>query len=146
MKYVWMIFLLVMFYVPHASAQETFGEVSSEPYCFQIVNTAPYMVIGTIMTEKFTRPDGIVARHRSTFRLKQSDVSEVCTQGPFFEGQTLGLVLRSLVPLFECRVNVTGNVIIKGKLREDGTTYSWVDGYEQCRQKPRDGEVINLDE
>ena len=104
-------------------------DVSDDPICFAVVNTADYSVNGSFTTEKFMRPDGVIASHRSNFRLRPagetadegrlSDRAEFCSYGPFFEGRMLILTLRSLFPIFECRTRVdTGQeIVIKGARR-----------------------------
>lgn len=98
------------------------GMVSNQPYCFNLINQAPYSVTGSISTNYFVRSDGIKTRHRSNFRLDRGDMHEVCTTGPFYDGNKLELVLRTLVPVFTCKTAVTGDIVIEGRyLREGGT-------------------------
>jgi hypothetical protein len=105
----------------HASAQA----VLSEPACFAVRNTAPYMVTGTISTDYYERPDGIRARHRSNFRLEPQMSEEFCASGPFYPGWKLELTLRTLVPVFSCKTQIDqGEITIKGEIKPDGTTNS----------------------
>ncbi|NCC20922.1 MAG: hypothetical protein EOM26_00500 [Alphaproteobacteria bacterium] len=105
--------------------------VTAEPICFSVRNTAPYMVFGTLATDLYTRDDGMRARHRSNFRLDTGQRDEFCASGPFFPGGKLELTLRSLVPLFSCRTRVDqGEILVKGMLKQDGTTQTWAECYE----------------
>ena len=106
------------------------GEVTAQPYCFNLVNQASYTVTGNIATNYFTRPDGIRARHRSNFRIEAKDRAEFCTSGPFYDGYKVELTLRTLVPVFSCKTAVTGDVWIYGRQQADGsykTTASCLD-------------------
>lgn len=97
------------------------GEVTSQPYCFNLINQASYSVSGNIATNYFTRPDGIRARHRSNFRLEAKGRKEFCTSGPFYDGYKVELTLRTLVPIFSCKTTVTGDVWIYGRQEADGS-------------------------
>ncbi len=108
-------------------------EILSEPICFNIVNTAEFTVSGSVITDYFTRPDGVRARHRSNFRLQPkgstnaekgfpTDRAEFCAAGPFYPDRKLDLALRTLVPVFTCRTRVDqGDLLVIGKRTEDGT-------------------------
>jgi hypothetical protein len=101
------------------------GAVSREPHCFNVHNRAPYTVYGTIMTNYFTNEDGIKTRHRSNFRLEADNRAEFCTYGPFFEGEKLDLVLKTLFPIFECRTALTEDIVIYGRRKSEGGTETW---------------------
>jgi hypothetical protein len=119
MKYVLFSALALMILAGPATAQN----VLPEPVCFTLYNSAPYQVNGTIATDYFTRDDGIRTRHRSNFRLGSQERNEFCTSGPFFPDWTIELVLRSLIPVFNCRTHIDqGEVVIVGELLPDGTT------------------------
>lgn len=125
-----------MFVVPLAAQAQTSIDNSTldivpEPICFVLRNTADYGVNGNFSTAQFQRPDGIVSRHRSNFRLKAagslddegfpSDRAEFCSYGPFLPDRQLILTLRSLFPIFECKTRVdTGQeILIYGERRAD---------------------------
>lgn len=101
------------------------GEVISEPACFNIVNKAPYGVFGTFITNYYTADDGSRARHRSNFRLKTKEKAEFCTYGPFYDGQRLELVLRTLVPVFSCKTKIDEEIMIYGRRKAEGGTDTW---------------------
>ena len=97
--------------------------ILTEPACFALYNSAPYQVNGTIATDYFTRDDGIKTRHRSNFRLEPQEREEFCTTGPFFPDWTIEIILRSLIPVFNCHTRVDqGEIVITGELLPDGTT------------------------
>lgn len=108
-----------------------------EPICFIVRNEAPYRVYGQFSTEYYTAPDGTKARHTGTFRLEKggskhpeegyfTDRSEFCSSGPFYPGRQLELTLRTLIPIFSCKTNIElGEIVIKGKRNQDGTTKTW---------------------
>ena len=111
---------------------KAYGDVLKDPVCFKIGSDAPYTVYGTVVTNYYMDSRGIKARHRSNFHLKQNEETEFCTYGPFYEGQTLDLVLRTLIPVFTCRTKIDEKIMIHGALNADGTTKSWAD----CREPP----------
>ena len=101
------------------------GEVVREPVCFNVINKAPYSVMGSFVTNVYTTDDGGKARHRSNFRLESNYKSEFCTYGPFYEGRKLELVLRTLIPIFSCKTAVTGDILIYGRRKPEGGTDTW---------------------
>ena len=123
--------------VQNAAAQE----VTERPICFTIRNTAPYKVYGQVATDYYTTPDGTKARHTGTFRLEAKgtlheekgyplDVSEFCSSGPFYDGRKMELTIRTLIPIFSCKTNIElGEIIIHGRLKDDGTTKTWATCY-----------------
>ena len=116
-------------------------EITTQPLCFTLRNEAPYMVYGDIKTDYYTTPDGIRAKHSSTFRLQKAgarhpdknyptDRAEFCSSGPFYSGRQLELTIRTLIPIFSCKTNIElGEIIIKGELKDDGTTRTWAGCY-----------------
>ncbi len=116
-------------------------DVVEEPICFALRNDADYMVMGHFATENFLRPDGVVSRHRSNFRLSASgeidpktggklDRAEFCSYGPFLPDRQLRLTLRSLFPIFDCKTRIdTGQeIVIKGARRaDDSGVMTWAE-------------------
>lgn len=132
MKAFWFIFVFSLILAGSAvtaQAQDDFvlGEVLDQPQCFNVVNTAPYTVYGSINTNEYKTPDDITARHRSNFRLKTQEQVEFCTSGPFYEGQKVDLTLRTLVPIFSCMTRITGDIVIKGVRKDEGGTETWAE-------------------
>lgn len=123
---------VMVFAVSPALAQE----ITSEPVCFQVRSEAPYKIYGSFVTDYYTRPDGIRARHRSNFRLEEvgathpeegypMDRAEFCSYGPFYPGRKLELVIRTLLPVFSCITAVDqGEIVISGRRKPEGGTVS----------------------
>ncbi len=106
-----------------ALAQQERKLVLDEPYCFNIVNEAPYAVRGSVATDYYEHEDGAKARHRSNFRLEPNAFQQVCSTGPFFEGWRLEIILRSLVPLDRCMTRIDmGDIRIIYETEGDGPT------------------------
>lgn len=126
-----------MFFAPASQAQE----VTAQPICFNIRNTAPYKVYGQVATDYYTTPDGTKARHTGTFRLEAKgtlhekegyplDITEFCSSGPFYPGRKMELMIRTLVPIFTCKTSVEmGEIIIRGQKKEDGSYKTWAECY-----------------
>ncbi len=123
--------LLLLFSAP-AFAQN----ITASPICFTVKNEAPYTVYGEIATDVIENEDGQEIKHTGSFRLQKAgtthkeghflDRSEFCSQGPFFPGRQLELTIRTLIPVFSCKTNVElGEIIIKGTIKDDGTTKTW---------------------
>ena len=103
------------------------GEVIDEPICFKVINSAPYSVVGSIITDHYTTIEGDKAKHRSNFRLKTGEITEFCTSGPFFEGRRLELTLKTLIPIFSCKTAVTSDIIIYGERKKETGTKTWAE-------------------
>jgi hypothetical protein len=101
------------------------GEIGQTPQCFNVINKAPYTVLGTVSTDYYDHPSGTKARHRSNFNLKSGEQTRFCTQGPYYEGGKLELVIRTLVPVFDCKTRVDADIIINGRQKPEGGTDSW---------------------
>ncbi len=142
----WFVFgVLILLAWPHsAHAQNENLDITQEPICFALRNTADYRVNGSFVTDKYMRPDGIRTRHRSNFRMdppgsvnsntgKPSDRQEYCSYGPFLPNRQLILTLRTLFPVFECKTRVdTGQeIVIKGARRaDDNGVITWAECFE----------------
>lgn len=131
------IFFLVLCFAPPTWAQE----ITTEPICFTIRNEAPYKIYGELRTNYFTAPDGTEARHSGTFNLEKAgtlheeegypmDRREFCSQGPFYPGRQLELIIRTLIPVFSCKTNIEiGEIVIQGKRLKEGGTKTWATCY-----------------
>ena len=108
--------------------------------CGRIKNASGYRIYGSIKTDiaGTTAPEGLIGvspegvniRHQETFRLERDEGLDICTSGPFFEGERLELSVRTLFPVFSCRTQIGGRVIeIKSRPREDE---SGVEFFAQC--------------
>ena len=103
------------------SLDEDHDKYSDQPICSKIRNLASYTVLGTITTDYDIFPDGMKARHSSNFRIKPEGFAEFCSKGPFYEGQRVDFVLKSLFPIFSCRTKVGREIVIIGSKRIDGS-------------------------
>lgn len=115
------------FIVTSPTQPKALGAVTTSPRCFNVINKAPYSVYGSIHTNFFIREDGIKTRHRSNFRLKPDAYAQFCTSGPFYDGEKIELVLRTLVPLFSCKTAIYGDILIKGRRKPEGGTETWAE-------------------
>lgn len=94
---------------------------SGGPVCGWIENKSGYKIYGSLATDIAGEREGVPARHRATIRLEDGEKMDVCSEGPFFEGQRLELTLRSLFPLFSCKSRIAGHtIIIQSEPREEG--------------------------
>ncbi len=107
--------LLICFGLP------AFAQTSLQKKCFRLVNQTQ----GTVHGQVATAPDGDIAPQRMNFTLTPDGDTvalKVCSEGPFFEGDRLRLVLRTLMPVFECKTIAQGDVIVERLPTEDGRT------------------------
>lgn len=118
-----------LFSVP-AQAQE----ILDSPICTQIVNEADYTVRGTISTAESNYSDssdpvkdGTQARHSVNFKLEPGERWDVCSSGPFYPGQKLELMLRTLIPVFECQTSLVAPIVIKSERDANGDLKTWAD-------------------
>lgn len=95
--------------------------------CFTLVNAAPYTMTGSMVTAPYETADATKARQRLNFRLKPKESHRFCTFGPFYPGDRLELVIRTLVPLFSCYTAAQGEIVLRGEMKAEGGTRSWVD-------------------
>lgn len=106
-------------------------EVVETPICFKVRNTAEWTILGDIVTDYFTAPNGQRGRHRANFRLGPGEEREICTRGPFYPGRKQDLTLRTIVPIFSCRTRVDqGDILIKGARGSDGRSKTWAICFE----------------
>lgn len=143
----WAFFAVLMVLVfPQVSAAQGIDnstlDIVQEPICFALRNTADYTIAGNLATAQFQRPDGIVARHRSNFRLyaagstddkgEPTDYEEFCSYGPFLSDRRLLLTIRTLFPVFECKTRIDqGEIVLKGQRRaDDNGVISWAECFK----------------
>lgn len=104
-----------------------YGEVTSQPICFNLVSEASNNIYGRVMTNYFETADGQRSRHRSNFRLEPGMSHEVCTSGPFFEGRKVEIVIQTFVPVFNCKTGISRDIIFKDERNSEGTLKSWAE-------------------
>ncbi len=121
MKIMIAIFSLFLALTYPAQAQEQEFLTTEQPLCGTLVNKSNYKVYGSVSTEYFPGPNG-QQRHWQNFTLKPEERMQICSQGPFYKDYTLELVLRTLIPVFNCYTRLGGEIIIDSRQREDGST------------------------
>src|SRR5688500_3789306 len=95
--------------------------------CFTIWNKDPYTVTGSVNTNYYEAADGTRARANRNFRLTPGKKAQICSYGPFYPGERLELVLRTLVPIFSCYTVAQGEILIQGQFKPEGGTKTWVE-------------------
>ena len=98
------------------------GEIISTPICTDLTNRSAQTIMGTITTASQTIDTGDVVKHRSNFRLDAGAKQKICAAGPFFEGRRVALVIRTLIPLFECKTTLDQEIFLDATPQDDGTT------------------------
>ncbi|MCB9983561.1 MAG: hypothetical protein H6861_07820 [Rhodospirillales bacterium] len=134
--------------MPHIAVAQSVDnsklDISEQPICFSLRNEADYRIFGNLATAQYMREDGIVARHRSNFRLdaagskddksgKYTDREDFCSYGPFLPDRMLILTLRTLFPVFEChtRIDTGQEIVIKGARRaDDSGVITWAECFQ----------------
>lgn len=96
------------------------GEITAKPICGVLINRSDQSIMGTLTTAPQTLPGGDIARHRDNFKLAAGARKEFCASGPFFEGQRLELILRTLIPLFSCKTKIDKDIYLDSKTDENG--------------------------
>ena len=97
--------------------------LSREPLCLRIENKAGYTIYGHVATDRYRNTvTGDLNSHRSNFRLENGAAQVKCATGPFFPGYQLIFALKTLVPVFECKIAVPNEIIVRSRKRADGST------------------------
>ena len=94
--------------------------------CFIVKNTAPYTVLGSVVTNYVTDLAGRKGRQMSTFRLAPNNQKQYCTMGPYYPGTRIAMMLKTVVPVFSCYTVAQGTIEIKGEFLPGGKTHSWI--------------------
>ncbi len=115
-------------------------EITTQPICFTIRNNANHRVYGEIATDKITDQSGQTIHHTGSFRLEAAgtlhpeknypmDMAEFCSSGPFYPNRQLEFTIRTLIPIFSCKISAElGEIVIQSKKYEkDGIeiTKTW---------------------
>lgn len=88
--------------------------------CLRLVNETSETVYGLITTAP---QDENTPPQRMNIKLTPEGdhkVLRVCSAGPFYEGGRLRLVLRTIVPVFECKTVAAGDVVVERVPDETG--------------------------
>ena len=116
-------------FIAVAYAQNEDVLLSDKPLCSTIENPNEYTVYGTIASEYYTLPSGEKTRHWENFKLGPSSQVEFCSTGPFFEGYRVQLMLRTLIPVFDCKTQLGKPIRIIMEKNEDGDTVTYATCY-----------------
>jgi len=101
------------------------GEVLAAPICGHLINKSSVTIHGTIATRPQVVESGESLTHTLNFKLNPGEKTEICSKGPFYDGQRLDLTIRTLIPLFNCRTRIDRDVHLLMEEDEDGSkTYS----------------------
>jgi hypothetical protein len=129
-------FALVLLLFPLTTQAQ---EITQQPICFKLRNTAEFSIWGSFVTDYYTRNDGTKAKHRSNFRLEAAgskdaekgfptDAAEFCSYGPFYPNRQIELVLRTIVPVFTCKTSVeAGEIVLRGERKAEGGVKMWAE-------------------
>ncbi len=88
------------------------GKVIAKPLCTYLTNRSDQSILGTIGLASQTLPDGETIIHSENFRLKAGDKRQVCAAGPFYEGRRIKIILRTVMPLFECKTKMDHEIFL----------------------------------
>ena len=113
--------LTALIFAAPAGAQQYGGE----PACSVIRNLSDFTLYGDVRTDRTPTADGTLASHEKTFRLKAGEEVQVCSTGPFFEGGTVELTLRTLIPVFTCRTQLGAPIDLTVTPKTDGDGYNY---------------------
>jgi hypothetical protein len=101
------------------------GEVLAAPVCGKLINDSTVSIHGSIATMAQIVESGESLTHTLNFALKPGEETEICSKGPFYDGQRLDLTIRTLIPLFNCRTRIDRDIYLRMEEEQDGTkTYS----------------------
>ncbi len=96
------------------------GEIIKQPICTYLTNRSDQTIMGTISTAAQTIPSGDKVKHRDNFTLKSGERRQFCAAGPFYEGQRLEIMLRTIIPLFTCKTKINQEIFLDAKEDENG--------------------------
>lgn len=109
MKLLGPLFLLLLLGAPASARAQVFTDT---PQCVSVHNGTDHEVLGHVETDEYRDDTGNLSWHRSNFRLQANETEQACSTGPFFPGQQLRVVLKTIIPLYTCRTptNTTVNI------------------------------------
>lgn len=119
--------LIIFLSIPSLAQGQTrpIEKFTDTPICSDIRNESGYAIYGSVETDKVQEPGGDIIYYKSNFRLKADENTQICSNGPFFDGQKLRLTLRSLFPLFECYTSLGAPIVLNATRKEGGQGYDW---------------------
>ncbi len=114
MKYVLALFLLL---VPlSAQAEELY---TPQPQCADIKNETDGKVFVAIRTDFYAKPDGTRSYYETVLHLDPGKFQQVCAKGPFFPDYKVLLMVKSLLPLFDCKTKMQGTIAVRSRPAKD---------------------------
>lgn len=99
------------------------GEIVSQPICSAIVNRSDQTMLGTLSTAGQRIASGEIVKNQDNFRMKPGERKEFCSTGPFFAGQRLEIVLRTILPLFDCKTKIDHEIYLDALPDENGVKH-----------------------
>lgn len=93
--------------------------------CFFVHNNAPYTINGSVLSNYYTNLAGLKGRATSNFRMAPGEKKQFCTNGPYYNGTRIGLVLRTIVPIFSCYTVAQGTIEVMGAFDKDRKSKTW---------------------
>lgn len=109
-----------------AQAEELY---SKQPQCAMIKNETQAKAFVSIRTDFYTKPDGKRSYYEEVLHLDPDAKREVCAKGPFLPDYKVYLVIKSFVPLFDCKTKLKGNIFIRDLPNDHGGN----DIYATCK-------------
>lgn len=103
------------------------GEVTPFNECATLRNMSGQTIMGVVRTAPFKSTTGSVQRHEGTFRLEPEETAQVCSQGPFYDGYRVELVIRTIIPLFTCKTRLSGDIYLRKTETKEGITKLYAD-------------------
>ena len=88
------------------------GEITPAPICTQLINRSEQEIMGTIAMSPQALESGDIAPIRDNFKLSPKEEINVCSTGPFLAGRKVNLVLRTLIPPFECETTLNSPIYL----------------------------------
>ena len=107
------IFLLLVLLIIFPVTAQAMDLISPTPQCATIKNTSDITMIGSLRTEYGTAKDGSKQRHEQNFRLPPGESTEACSTGPFYKGYQVELILKTLIPVFNCKTRLAGTILLR---------------------------------
>ena len=89
--------------------------ITPTPQCATIKNDSDGTMIGSVRTEYGTARDGSKQRHEKNFRLPPGESTEACSTGPFYKGYQVELILKTLIPMFNCKTRLAGTIYLRAE-------------------------------
>ena len=80
--------------------------LSPTPQCSVFKNQSERTVFVAVRTNYFEGTDGTKQRHEASIRLEPQEKQQICAQGPFYDGYRVEVILRTIIPLFDCKTKL----------------------------------------